>query len=241
MQGPKRKMGAASINSMRITAIVPAAGRGTRLGATVPKQFIELEGRPVLVHCLGVLDNVELISAIIVSASQSETEIIRKMIKDFCIKKVTDVVEGGKERTQSVRNAFNRISSADYVLIHDAVRPFITESAVVDVIHAGISYGAAISAVPVTDTVKFADKDNIIVKNIERNGLWLAQTPQVFSYDLLSEAYRMYDRNPVEATDESGIMELQGTKVKIVQGSIFNIKITTESDLILAKLIAGIR
>ncbi len=234
-------MGAASINSMRITAIVPAAGRGTRLGATVPKQFIELEGRPVLVHCLGVLDNVELISAIIVSASQSETEIIRKMIKDFCIKKVTDVVEGGKERTQSVRNAFNRISSADYVLIHDAVRPFITESAVVDVIHAGISYGAAISAVPVTDTVKFADKDNIIVKNIERNGLWLAQTPQVFSYDLLSEAYRMYDRNPVEATDESGIMELQGTKVKIVQGSIFNIKITTESDLILAKLIAGIR
>lgn len=226
---------------MRITAIVPAAGRGTRLGTTVPKQFIELEGKPVLVYCLGVLDNVELIRDIIVSAPQSETDTIQKIIRDAGIKKVSHVVEGGKERTQSVRNAFERVASADYVLIHDAARPFISERAVTDVIHAGVSSGAAINAIPVTDTVKCTGADNVIIKNIDRTGLWLAQTPQVFRYDLLAEAYRAYDQDPVEATDESFIVERSGAQVRIVPGSIFNIKITTESDLTLARLIAGMQ
>ncbi len=239
MQSPRKKTGVASISSMRVTAIVPAAGRGKRLGSTVPKQFIELEGKPVLMYSLEALDRIEEIQDIIISAHESEINTIQKLLSDFHIKKVVDVVQGGEERVQSVRNAFNRIGATDYVLIHDSVRPFITPGTVREVLAAGIAHGAAISAIPVTDTIKFADTNGVIVKNVNRRGLWLAQTPQVFKYNILAEAYRAYDKRPVDITDESGLVELTGVKVKIVAGSILNIKITREEDLILARLIAG--
>ncbi len=223
---------------MRVTALVPAAGRGTRLGSTIPKQFIELEGKPILIHTLNILDAVEEINEIIVSAQASEINTILKLIQDFNIKKVIDVVEGGNERIQSVRNAFNRIESTDYVLIHDSVRPFIKKGTIKEVLLSGMSFGAAIIAIPVTDTVKFADNNGIILKNINRKGLWLAQTPQVFQYSILSEAYKMYDLKHADITDESGLVEQLGIKVRTVAGSIFNIKITREEDLILAQLIA---
>ncbi len=227
-----------SISSgIRITAIIPAAGRGSRLGSAVPKQFVEIEGKPIIIHSLSVLDKVPMISDIIVSALSAEIPLIKKLIMDYNINKVVDVVEGGRERNQSVRNAFNKIKSTDYVLIHDAVRPLITEQAVTELINTGISYRAAISAIPVTDTVKFVDKDNILIKNVDRKGLWLAQTPQIFKYDTLSEAYKLYDRHHTDVTDEAGIVELGGTKIKIVAGSVFNIKITTKADLRLAELI----
>ncbi len=222
---------------MRVTAIVPAAGRGTRLGSIIPKQFIALDGKPVLIYSLKILDEIEEINEIIVSAQASEINTILKLIQDFDIKKVVDVIEGGEERIQSVRNAFNRIGSADYVLIHDSVRPFITKGIIKDVLMSGMSYGAAISAIPVTDTVKFADNKGIIVKNINRRGLWFAQTPQVFKYSILAEAYKMYDIHHADITDESGLVEQLGVKVRTVAGSIFNIKITKEEDLILAQLI----
>ena len=239
MQSQRKITGVASISSMRITAIVPAAGRGRRLGSSVPKQFIEIDGKPILIHSLQTIDSVEEINEIIISAQTSEINTIQKLVQDFHIKKVLDVVEGGEERIQSVRNAFNRIGSTDYVLIHDSVRPFITKGLIKDVLMSGISYGAAISALPVTDTVKFTDNNGIIVKNINRSGLWLAQTPQVFKYSILAEAYRMYDARRVDVTDESGLVELLGVKVRTVAGSIFNIKITREEDLVLAQLIAG--
>jgi 2-C-methyl-D-erythritol 4-phosphate cytidylyltransferase len=222
---------------MRVTAIVPAAGRGTRLGSTIPKQFIALDGKPILIYSLKILDEIEEINEIIVSAQASEINTILKLIQDFDIKKVVDVIEGGEERIQSVRNAFNRIGSTDYVLIHDSVRPFITKGIIKDVLMSGMSYGAAISAIPVTDTVKFADNKGIIVKNINRRGLWFAQTPQVFKYSILAEAYKMYDVHHADITDESGLVEQLGVKVRTVAGSIFNIKITKEEDLILAQLI----
>jgi 2-C-methyl-D-erythritol 4-phosphate cytidylyltransferase len=234
-------MGEPSINNMRITAIVPAAGRGVRLDSSVPKQFIEINGKPILIHTLSKLDSVDMISNIIIAAHTSEITLINKLTKDFGIKKVTDVVAGGAERTQSVRNAFNRIGSADYVLVHDAARPFITEQGIVDMVHAGILYGAAINAIPVTDTVKLVDKDNMITMNVDRKGLWLAQTPQVFKYSTMLDAYNNYDGKPIDVTDEAGIMELAGIQVRVVEGSIFNIKITTEADLNLARLIAGIQ
>ncbi len=226
---------------MRITAIVPAAGRGVRLDPSMPKQFIEIEGKPILIHTLSALERVDRIDDIIVSAHSSEITLIKKLIQGFGIKRVTEVVAGGTERTLSVRNAFNRIKSADYVLIHDAVRPFITDQAFIDIINAGILHHAVISAIPVTDTVKLIDKDNMITMNVDRNGLWLAQTPQVFHYNVLAEAYRKYDKHPVDVTDEAGIVELAGIKVKVVAGSTLNIKITTEADLKLGRLIAGMQ
>jgi len=222
---------------VRVTAIVPAAGKGTRLGSTIPKQFIDLNGKPVFVYSLEVIDRIEEINEIIISAQASEISEVKRFVDKFNIKKVINIVQGGEERIQSVRNAFDTIKLTDYVLIHDSVRPFITEKIVKDVLMTAIAYGAAISAVPVTDTVKFVDNNDIIVKNINRKGLWYAQTPQVFKYSLLAEAYKLYDRHPVGITDESGLVELLGTKVKVVKGSIFNIKITTEEDLILARLI----
>ncbi|MCL4558413.1 MAG: 2-C-methyl-D-erythritol 4-phosphate cytidylyltransferase [Deltaproteobacteria bacterium] len=223
---------------MHITAIVPAAGMGTRLGSAVPKQFIELKGKPVLIYSLEVLDEAEGIADIIVSGSAPGVPVIKDLLHAFHIKKVIDVVEGGDERIQSVRNAFNRIGSADYVLIHDAVRPFITRGAVEKVIRAGISHGAAISAIPVTDTVKSVDANGVVVRNVDRRGLWLAQTPQVFRYSVLARAYEAYDKHPVAVTDESGMVESMGVRVKTVAGSIFNIKITKDEDLSLALLIA---
>ncbi len=224
---------------MRVTALVPAAGRGTRLGTTVPKQFIALNGKPLLLYSLEVLDSSEDVSGIIVAAQAADIGTIRDLVREYRIRKVVDVVQGGEERTQSVRNAFRAIGTADYVLIHDGVRPFITRDIVQRVLAAAVQHGAAISALPVTDTVKFADDDGSIVKNINRHGLWLAQTPQVFRYSILAEAYRHYDEHPVDITDESGLVELTGSKVKTVPGSIFNIKITREEDLLLATMIAG--
>ena len=224
---------------MRLTAIVPAAGRGRRLNSTVPKQFLSVGDKPVIIYSLEILDKMPEVRDIVIAGPAGEIDTIRKLISDFRIGKVTDVIEGGEERTQSVREAFVRVATADYVLIHDAVRPFITRELVKRTIDAGVSYGAAISAIPVTDTVKFVAGDGTIVKNVERGGLWLAQTPQVFGYGILSKAYAAYDRRPVETTDEAGLVELTGVKVKVVKGSIFNIKITGEDDLVLAKLIAG--
>ncbi|MGC8578725.1 MAG: 2-C-methyl-D-erythritol 4-phosphate cytidylyltransferase [bacterium] len=225
------------ISDVKVTAIIPAAGRGMRLGFAEPKQFIKLNKKPVLIYCLEVLDTVEEINEIIISLQPSEVDRVKKLIKQFKIKKVVDLVNGGKERIDSVRNAFTRITSTDYVLVHDSVRPFITNRIVKDVLMAGISHGAAISAIPVTDTVKLADRD-LIVKTLDRKGLWLAQTPQVFKYEVLARAYKEYEKHPVEITDESGLVELLGIKVKIVPGSIFNIKITKKEDMMLAQLIA---
>ncbi len=223
---------------MRITAIVPAAGMGIRLGSAVPKQFMELEGKPVLIYSLEVLNQVEDISDIIVSGSASGVSVIKKLLRTFSIGKVLDVVEGGKERMQSVRNAFDTIRTTDYVLIHDAARPFVTRAVVEGVIRAGIAHDAAISAIPVNDTVKFVDAGGTIVRNVDRRGLWLAQTPQVFRHSLLARAYELYDRQPAEVTDESGMVELMGVPVKAVAGSLLNIKITNDDDLALARLIA---
>lgn len=239
MQNLRKRTEEFTINNTRVTAIVPAAGRGTRLGSTVPKQFIELNGKPIFIYSLEVLDRIEEIRNIIIAAQTSGIHVIERFINLFNIKKVTDIVEGGKERVHSVRNAFERIKSSDYVLIHDSVRPFITEKIVKDVLATAITHNAAISAIPITDTVKFADDNETIVKNINRRGLWCAQTPQVFQYSMLAKAYEVYDKLAVEITDESALVELSGAKVKIVKGSIFNIKITTEEDLLLAKLIVN--
>lgn len=225
------------ISDAKVTAIIPAAGKGVRLGFSEPKQFLEINKKPVLVYCLETLNSAKEINKIIISSQPTEIGRITQLVDRFKIKKVVDIVNGGEKRIDSVRNAFKSITSTDYVLIHDSVRPFITHELIKDVLLAGITYGAAISAIPVTDTVKFTDKD-LIIKTIDRKGLWLAQTPQVFKYDILYEAYKRYEKEPLEITDESSLVELIGIKVKIIHGSAFNIKITQKEDLILAQLIA---
>ncbi|MCL4477592.1 MAG: 2-C-methyl-D-erythritol 4-phosphate cytidylyltransferase [Deltaproteobacteria bacterium] len=205
----------------------------------MPKQFIDIAGKPLLVYALEIIDNIPLINDIIISSPANNINFIKKLINDFNIKKVSDVVVGGNTRTQSVRNAFNKIKATDYVFIHDAVRPFITTRIITDVINRCLSTGAAICALPVMDTVKLIDGDDIVVKNVDRTNLWVAQTPQMFKYSMLTKAYEYYDQQPYDATDESSIIEQTGTKVSIVRGDIVNIKITTEADLNFAKTIVS--
>ncbi|MGH7889483.1 MAG: 2-C-methyl-D-erythritol 4-phosphate cytidylyltransferase [Thermodesulfobacteriota bacterium] len=222
----------------KTAAIVVAAGLGTRFGGTVKKQFQNLFGKPVLSYSIEVLESSSTVEEIVLvvpddSLAYSDREIIAR----FGFKKITKIIPGGKERRHSVERGFNSLSDKiDVVLIHDGVRPFINNRMVEEVIKEASISGGAIVAIPVKDTVKRSSPTNYIETTISRESLWLAQTPQAFRHDVLRTAYEKLEDGFI-FTDESSLIERLGIRVKLVKGSEFNIKITTEEDLLLGELI----
>ncbi|MCU1296469.1 MAG: 2-C-methyl-D-erythritol 4-phosphate cytidylyltransferase [Acidobacteriaceae bacterium] len=237
---------------MKVFVIIPAAGLGTRMSAassarakkSVPsKQFTELNGTPILIHTLRKFAASPEVSEISVALRKSEIVGFRnrleKEAKDALAKKI-QLVEGGEHRQQSVANALTALTatSEDIVLVHDAVRPLVTEEIIRNVIQAAQKYGAAIAGYPAVDTVKQVERTAegaVITTTIPRERVVMAQTPQGFRYDVLKKAFDEAGADGFMGTDEASLVERSGHKVAVVMGSPQNIKITTPADMDLAE------
>jgi len=240
---------------MKVIVIIPAAGLGTRM-APVPsaqhkgkksapsKQFSDLGGKPILLHTLRKFAAVDAVTEIWVALRESEIAGFRARLKtegnDVVKKKKVELVAGGEHRQQSVANALNAVSAADddIVLVHDAVRPFVTPEITREVIAAARKYGAAIAGLPAVDTVKQVERtaDGALVKaTIPRERVVMAQTPQGFRYGVLKKAFDEAAADGFLGTDEASLVERAGHEVAVVMGSPRNIKITSPADMELAE------
>lgn len=223
---------------MHVTAIVPAAGAGIRFGGAVKKQFIALNGLPILSHTLRALAASNALAAIIVVVPPGEESRGREALEFARIDLETEVVPGGQARQDSVYIGLQRAKAeTDLVLIHDGVRPFVSREVVLATIEAAKECGAAVAAVPAIDTIKRVDTDGFVIETLPRGQLWSIQTPQVFHYALLMQAHRVVRECGIIATDDAALVERIGGMVKVVRGSYENLKITSEEDLPLAGLI----
>jgi len=223
---------------MRVAAIVPSAGTGARLKSRIQKPYIKVGGKPILARTLMVLSKNKNIIEILVSVGKDKLNKARKeIIEKYNIKKARLVI-GGKVRSDSVYSALKAVSgNIDYVLIHDGIRPFITNELIETLLKEASRFRVAVAAVPVKPTLKFVSKDGFIKSTPLRKYFWEAQTPQVFKKDLIEKAYKIARKKKIITTDDSALVERIGVKPKIVMGSYSNIKITTREDLELARLL----
>ena len=237
---------------MKVVVIIPAAGLGTRMvpagGAkakkpTASKQFTELGGTPILVHTLRRFVAVPRVSEVWVALRKDEIagfrERLEKQAKDILQKRV-ELVEGGEHRQHSVSNALAAVSAQpdDIVLVHDAVRPFVTTAIIDEVIEGAKKFGAAIAGMPAIDTVKQVDRTSegaLVTATVPRERVVMAQTPQGFRYEILKKAFDEAAADGFIGTDEASLVERSGKEVAVVMGSSRNLKITTPSDLELAE------
>lgn len=228
------------------TALIVAAGTGKRMGTATHKQFLELNGMPILAHTLKVFQNSSLIDAIVVVTGEDEIGYVRdEIVEAYGFSKVKDVVAGGEERYESVYQGLLCCEDADYVFIQDAVRPFVTEEILQRGFETVLNYGSAVCGMPSKDTVKITDPWGMVQETPSRDRVWIVQTPQIFSYRLIRSAYDQI-LNPADGgktapffgktiTDDAMILEGTGAEVYMFEGDYRNIKITTPEDLEIAK------
>ena len=226
-----------------VVALVPAAGRGLRMGGSVPKQFLLLGGEPLIIQSLRTLQAAPVVDQIILAVPPADVEYCeREIVSRHRFTKVTKVVAGGAERQDSVRHALAQVpSDTEIVLIHDAVRPFVTLRMIDEVVAAARKEGAAISALPMRDTVKQVRTDGTIERTVDRAPLWLAQTPQAFRRDWIETAHSKAHAEGVRATDDASLVEWLGHSVAVVEGSGENIKVTRPEDLVIGEAILASR
>ncbi len=226
-----------------VVALVPAAGKGLRMGGAVPKQFLSLGGEPLVVHSLRVLQASPVIDHIILAVPQADLDYcLNDLAVRFGFSKITKVVAGGKERQDSVRHALEHVSEeTEIVVIHDAVRPFLTQQMLADAVASARRVGGAIVALPMRDTVKQVDAEHRIERTVDREPLWLAQTPQAFRRDRLLDAHRKAHVEGVHATDDAYLFEWAGHPVVVVEGSGENIKVTRPEDMVIGEAILASR
>ena len=221
--------------------VIPAAGSGTRMGSTVPKQFLHLAGKPLLIHSVDTFAKCDFVSQVIVAVSEDWHEPAAKLLSELIPdhSKIT-VVVGGRRRQDSVRNGLDALDeSIDVVLVHDGARPLVSADLVERCYTAVLEYGAAIAAIPVKDTLKKADDSQKVAATVDRHMLWQAQTPQGARRDLLISAYEQ--SGDADVTDESTLLEKAGIPVHLAAGEESNLKITRNEDLILAESIMNRR
>ena len=216
-----------------VGAIIVAAGKSQRMSGT-DKIFAPLAGQPVLLRVLQPFIDCQDIDRIVVVLNNRNYDEGKELIVEQNWEKEVAVCIGGRRRQDSVLAGLKLLRDCDYVVIQDGARPFVTIDLIERGIDAAMESGAAVTAVPAIDTIKIADKDMIVKQTLERDGLWLCQTPQVFLYDVLIKAYR---EATTEVTDDAQIVELAGGKVKLYPGSYDNIKITTPADLAIAEML----
>ena len=218
-----------------VYAVIPAAGRGERMGSPTKKQFLPLCGLPVIIHTLTVFQRSALVEDILCVTSKEDLRFLERLLAEHALTKVTRVLPGGERRQDSVRSAVDFLEEQghpdDIVMVHDGVRPLVTLSLIQEIICAAEKYGGGVAALPVTDSLKEVSADRLILKSVEREKIWSMQTPQAFRLSLLIEAYRKAARDGFRGTDEAMLVERIGAPIHCVQGSSENIKITTASDL----------
>ena len=222
----------------KCTAIVLAAGQGKRMGTAVQKQDLEIQGKPVLYYSLDAFQKSSIIDEIVLVVGEGQKEYCQKeFVDEYAFTKVSQIVYGGSERYFSVWNGLQVINDSEYVYIHDGARPFVTETIIERAFETVQSEKACVVGMPVKDTIKIADCDGYADYTPNRSLVWMVQTPQVFDVRLIKEAYsKLMSLEDIPVTDDAMVVEqMLGKKVKLVEGSYENIKITTPEDLFVAE------
>ena len=223
----------------KTTAIVLAAGQGKRMHSKIQKQFLKIQGHPVLYYSLKCFQESPLIQDIIVVTGEDMIPYCKKEVVEYYqFTKVSAVIAGGEERYDSVYRGLLACKECDYVFIHDGARPFITEEILERGMFGVQETGACVVAMPSTETVKISDPADFVSEPPDRKRVWMVQTPQIFSYDLIRKAHESIRKKDMTAiTDDAMVVEQEsGTKVRLVEGSYQNIKITTPEDLDVAEV-----
>lgn len=218
-------------SSEKVGAIIVAAGESRRMG-DVDKILTLLGDKPILAQVIGIFEACELIHQIVVVLSKANIGLGRDMAEEEGWSKVSGIYPGGPRRQDSVASGLKGLEGCQWVVIHDAARPLVTEQ----LIHRGLTWaratGAAVAAVPVTDTIKAVGEDMLVRETLPRSELWVVQTPQVFRFDIIARAYKEIK---TEVTDDAQLVEKLGCPVKVYMGAYDNIKITTQGDLVIAE------
>jgi 2-C-methyl-D-erythritol 4-phosphate cytidylyltransferase len=236
--------------TMKTVAVVLAAGSGSRMKSDVKKQFMEIGGKPLIYYSLKAFEE-SLIDDIVLVVSRGDIDYVKKDIVDkYHFDKVTAIVEGGLARYHSVRLGLQAAApDCDYAFIHDGARPFVNRDIILRALQAVKEYKACVVGMPAKDTIKIADEKGFAASTPDRNFMWTVQTPQVFSYKMILELYQRLDREEgdlmakgINITDDAMVVEYYtDTKIKLVEGSYDNIKITTPEDIVVAEAILGRR
>ncbi len=227
------------------TAIILAAGAGKRMNSNVHKQYIDIKGKPVLYYSLKAFEDSPLIQQVVLVTGGGEEEYCKKeILEKYQFRKVTKVVAGGKERYHSVANGLSEVSNTDYIFIHDGARPFVTGDIIERCYDAVCKYRACVAGVRSKDTIKIEDGNGMVSSTPNRNCVWQVQTPQVFEYGLIRDAYeKLLEKEEqlladgVAVTDDTMVLELFSTcPIRLVEAAYTNIKITTPEDLEIAEI-----
>lgn len=224
---------------MKTVAIIPAGGTGVRMGGNIPKQYLKLGGIPIIVHTLMAFQEARLVDAIfLVLPKEDVAEAPQIVLSRYRLPKVQQILPGGAHRQDSVKQGLDALpSDCDIVVIHDAVRPFISPQIINTIIRKASLSGAVTVGMPIRDTIKRVDGRGCVEATVDRERLWCTQTPQAFRAPLLKEAYETAYGEHHYGTDDAGLVERTGIKVKMLPGSFDNIKITTADDLAWGELI----
>ncbi|MBQ3798563.1 MAG: 2-C-methyl-D-erythritol 4-phosphate cytidylyltransferase [Butyrivibrio sp.] len=225
---------------MKTVAVVLAAGSGSRMNSDVKKQYMDIGGKPLIYYSLKTFEE-SIIDDIVLVVSRGDIDYVRtEIVQKYGFDKVTAIVEGGLYRYHSVRLGLEAAApNCDYAFIHDGARPFLTDDIIMRALHAVKEYGACVVGMPVKDTIKIADEKGFAASTPDRNFTWMIQTPQVFSYKMILELYQRLDREEgelmakgINITDDAMVVEyFSDKKIKLVEGSYTNIKITTPEDI----------
>ena len=218
------------------TAVIVAAGKGKRMGTDISKQFLPLCGKEILTHTVEVFEKADRIRDIVLVTGTDSLQDVQDMVREYGWQKVISVVAGGKERQDSVWNGLQAVSEdTEIVLIHDGVRPFVTEEILDLSIETAVEMGGCAAGVPAKDTIKVCNSENIAVDTLDRSTLWQIQTPQTFRKELIVKAYEQAKAEGFLGTDDASLAENSGYSVKVIMGSYRNIKITTKEDLLIGE------
>jgi 2-C-methyl-D-erythritol 4-phosphate cytidylyltransferase len=224
---------------MKTVAIIPAAGSSKRMQNNISKQYLSLDGVPVLARTLEIFQRSPAIDEIFLIVPEMDIDYARKnIVERYAISKVSNILTGGKERQDSVRNGIDALGiDHAIVVIHDGVRPFISEELINSAILEAFRSKAVTVGVPVKDTVKSIDRHGIVMETLNRSHLWLTQTPQAFEKEVIRKAYEAAYKDNYYGTDDASLVERIGVKVRMIRGSYNNIKITTQDDIMLAEVL----
>jgi len=225
----------------KVCTLIPAAGKGNRMGHSIKKPYLKLAQKPILAHTIGRFEQNTAVDTILVIVDEEDLDECRATVLDpYPFKKVQRLVPGGETRQISVYNGIRALSTTadvDFVVVHDAVRPFVTDETIRDCLTAADAHGAAVAAVPVKNTIKITDSNCFVAETLPRERLWKVQTPQVFRKSLLESAHQKARECQLTATDDAALVEQLGCPVKLVESSYANLKITTPVDLRIAEVL----
>ncbi len=224
------------MDNVQYEVVLPAAGSGKRMGAGQNKLFLELVEKPILIHTLEVFEQDENCTGIWLAVKPEERAVIQKMLANYGISKVKGLPDGGAERQHSVHACMKEMEQVDIVLVHDAARPFITHDIIANLVQSANNFGAAIAGVRAKDTMKKV-RNGIIEETVDRESLWMIQTPQAFRFDLIVEAEDVAEKVGFLGTDEAMLVERLGHEVHIVESNYENVKMTTKEDLLFGEAI----